>query len=261
MEKARRKTNKTMETNIQIFNNTEFGEIRTVIMPDGQIGFVGKDVAVVLGYADSQKAIKMHVDEEDKLTRQIVVSGQNHNVIVINESGLYSLILASKLPKARNFKHWVTDDVLPKIRQTGAYLTHEKMMEVMTQPESVMTLCKHLIALDEKVTQLAPLAEYAEDVLLSSTCYTMTEVAKSLSMTVQQLQHTLHEKGIIYRSPAGIWMLYADYLKHGYEAYRTSRNRIRHNEPCWTDTYLVWTECGKKFVREVVKTSAQGIAA
>ena len=262
MKKARRKTNKIMETNIQIFNNAEFGEIRTVIMSDGRIGFVGKDVAEVLGYNQSDKAINRHVDEDDRMKCTVIDSlGRNQMAIVINESGLYALILASKLPKARNFKHWVTDDVLPKIRQTGAYLTHEKMMEVMTQPESVMTLCKHLIALDEKVTQLMPLAEYAEDVLLSSTCYTMTEVAKSLSMTVQQLQHTLHEKGIIYRSPAGIWMLYADYLKHGYEAYRTSRNRIRHNEPCWTDTYLVWTECGKKFVREVVKTSAQGIAA
>lgn len=105
---------------IQIFNNPEFGEIRTLDV-NNEPWFVGKDVADILKYADPQKAVKMHVDDDDKLTRQIVVSGQNRNVTIINESGLYSLILSSKLPSAKRFKHWVTSEVLPSIRKTGNY--------------------------------------------------------------------------------------------------------------------------------------------
>ena len=110
-----------METAIQVFNNPQFGDIRTLAKENGETFFVGKDVAKALGYSDPQKAIKMHVDSEDKLTRQIVVSGQKRNVIFIDESGLYSLILSSKLPQVKQFKRWVTSEVLPAIRRTGAY--------------------------------------------------------------------------------------------------------------------------------------------
>ena len=109
-----------MKTDIQIFRNETFGEIRTMTDEKGEPFFVGSDVALRLGYTDPQKAIKMHIDDEDKLTRQIVVSGQMRNVIVINESGLYALILSSKLPQAKAFKRWVTSEVLPQIRKTGS---------------------------------------------------------------------------------------------------------------------------------------------
>lgn len=121
---------------LQVFSNERLGKIRTMNI-DGQPYFVGKDIAEALGYADPQKAMKMHVDDEDKLTRQIVVSGQNRDVTVINESGLYSLILSSKLPKAKEFKHWVTSEVLPSIRKTGGYNSQvseeykQKRLEVM----------------------------------------------------------------------------------------------------------------------------------
>ena len=101
-----------MKTNIQIFTSEVFGEIRTCQV-NNQIMFVGKDVATALGYTDPQKALKMHVDNDDKLTRQIVVSGQGRRTYIINESGLYSLILSSKLPQAKAFKRWVTAEVLP----------------------------------------------------------------------------------------------------------------------------------------------------
>ncbi len=104
---------------MQIFKSETFGEIRTMTNEKGETFFVGKDVAMALGYIDTQKAIKMHVDDDDKLTRQIVVSGQSRKVIVINESGLYSLILSSKLEQAKMFKRWVTSEVLPQIRRTG----------------------------------------------------------------------------------------------------------------------------------------------
>lgn len=105
---------------IKTFNNNNFGQLRT-FEKDRQVWFVGKDVAEILGYTNTPKAIRDHVDDEDKLTERIVLAGQNREVIVINESGLYSLILSSKLPKAKEFKHWVTADVLPSIRKTGSY--------------------------------------------------------------------------------------------------------------------------------------------
>lgn len=101
-------------------------QVRTVTVGEEPY-FVGKDVAEILGYGDTNQAIRKHVDDEDKLTRQFNGSGQNRTMTVINESGLYSLILDSKLPQAKEFKHWVTSEVLPTIRKHGAYMTSEKI--------------------------------------------------------------------------------------------------------------------------------------
>ena len=106
--------------NLEVFKNKDFGEIRTVTI-DGEPYFVGKDVAEVLGYSRPDHAINQHVDSEDKLTYQIGTSGQNRQMFIINESGLYSLILSSKLPSAKKFKRWVTSEVLPEIRKNGSY--------------------------------------------------------------------------------------------------------------------------------------------
>lgn len=105
---------------LTIFKNEDFGEVRTVTIDDEPY-FVGKDVALILGYKDPSDALKRHVDEDDKLTRCFTDSGQNREMYVISESGLYSLILSSKLPSAKKFKRWVTSEVLPEIRKTGAY--------------------------------------------------------------------------------------------------------------------------------------------
>lgn len=109
-----------MSKEIQIFKNDEFGQVRGVLI-NGESYLIGKDVAEKLGYSNTPKAIRDHVDDDDKLTERIVLSGQNREVIVINESGLYSLILSSKLPNAKKFKRWVTSEVLPQIRKTGSY--------------------------------------------------------------------------------------------------------------------------------------------
>lgn len=109
---------------LEIFKSEEFGSIRTIIINDAP-WFVGKDVADILGYTNTPKAIRDHVDIEDKLTERIVLSGQNREVIFINESGLYSLILLSKMPNAKKFKHWVTSEVLPSIRKNGVYAVDE----------------------------------------------------------------------------------------------------------------------------------------
>ena len=112
---------------LTIFENPEFGAIRTLTIDD-EVWFVGKDVATALGYSDTSDALKKHVDPEDKLTRRFADSGQNREMYIINESGLYSLVLSSKLPTARKFRRWVTSEVLPSIRKTGGYTAKAKPM-------------------------------------------------------------------------------------------------------------------------------------
>ena len=120
-----------MANEVQIFENAEFGKVRTIVK-DGEPYFVGKDVADILGYADTNQAIRNHVDDDDKLTRRFNGSGQNREMVIINESGLYSLILSSKLPAAKKFKRWVTSEVLPSIRKTGSYTAkHAKPDDAM----------------------------------------------------------------------------------------------------------------------------------
>lgn len=139
---------------LRIFDSPEFGQVRTMMI-DGEPWFVGKDVADILEYQNSPKAIRDHVDEEDKLTERIVMSGQNREAILINESGLYSLILSSKLPNAKKFKHWVTSDVLPAIRRTGTYaapLTTAQQIQLLAQGN--VDLANRIEGVENKVESL-----------------------------------------------------------------------------------------------------------
>lgn len=134
---------------VQIFNNEQFGKIRTVII-DNEGWFVGKDVASALGYVDTDQALRSHVDKEDKLTRKIDGEGQSRNMAVINESGLYSLILSSKLPNAKKFKRWVTSEVLPQIRKTGSYQIPKMSKEL----EAILMIDDKQQKMDERITKL-----------------------------------------------------------------------------------------------------------
>ena len=139
---------------LRIFDSPEFGQVRTMMI-DGEPWFVGKDVAGILEYQNSPKAIRDHVDEEDKLTERIVMSGQNREAILINESGLYSLILSSKLPNAKKFKHWVTSDVLPAIRRIGTYaapLTTAQQIQLLAQGN--VDLANRIEGVENKVESL-----------------------------------------------------------------------------------------------------------
>lgn len=120
-----------MENNnlsMQVFNDPSFGSIRTLIIDNNNIWFIASEVAELLGYSNPQKAVRNHVDVEDRNTRTICsgIRG-NPNKVIINESGLYSLILSSKLPKAKKFKHWITSEVLPSIRKTGGYVNNDEL--------------------------------------------------------------------------------------------------------------------------------------
>lgn len=141
---------------LQVFNNPEFGEVRTVQI-DGEPWFVGKDIADVLGYKDSSDAMKRHVDAEDKLTRCFTDSGQNRQMYVVNESGLYSLIFSSKLPKAKEFKHWVTSEVLPALRKTGHY-----QMKPLSPAQMFAAQAQVNLDHERRISELARRTEQAE---------------------------------------------------------------------------------------------------
>lgn len=154
---------------LQIFNSEEFGDIRTVTI-DNEPWFVGKDVATALGYADTFGALKKHIMDEDKLVCQIDSAGQKRDVTVINESGLYALIFGSKLESAKRFKHWVTSEVLPAIRKTGAY------QKPMTTDQKIQLLAQGNVELTEKIDKVdKDLQEFKADMpLLALECQRIT---------------------------------------------------------------------------------------
>lgn len=169
---------------LQIFNSPDFGQIRT-IERDGEPWFVGKDVAAALGYSNTADAVQKHVDDEDKLTSQFAIAGQTRNIIIINESGLYSLVLSSKLPGAKQFKRWITSEVIPSVRKQGAYMTPDKLEQVLLNPDTLMQLAQNLKeeqekrkALQEQVEAQRPAVIFAGAVETSKSSILIGELAK-----------------------------------------------------------------------------------
>ena len=166
---------------LEIFKNEEFGEIRTVVI-ENEPWFVGKDIAFVLGYSNSRKAIIDHVDVEDKGVTKCDTLGGSQDLTVINESGLYSLILSSKLPTAKKFKHWVTSEVLPTIRKHGAYMTDEKAFDVLHNAGGLADLlqqaAEQLKQKDVQIERMKPKALFADAVASSKNSVLIGELAK-----------------------------------------------------------------------------------
>lgn len=198
---------------IKIFNSDEFGSVRTIII-DGEPWFAGKDVAASLGYKDTSDALKKHVAEEDKLTRCFTDSGQNRQMYVINESGLYSLIFGSKLESAQKFKHWVTSEILPSIRKNGIYATDKVIDDILNNPYFGIELLTKLK--EERAARVE--AEKTNAILMHvNKTYTMTEIAKEIGLkSAVELNKILSEKKIQYKVN-GTWVMYSDYSNCGYE--------------------------------------------
>lgn len=171
---------------IEIFKNEEFGQVR-VIRINNQPWFVGKDVAEKLGYTNPQKAIRTHVDEDDRGVNEMDTPGGKQDLVIINESGLYSLMLSSKLPQAKKFKRWVTSEVLPTIRRHGAYMTENTLEKALTSPDFLIQLATNLKEEQEKRRLLeeekkanAPKVIFADAVSASNTSILVGELAKLL---------------------------------------------------------------------------------
>lgn len=174
--------------NLQIFKNEEFGQVRVMLI-NNEPYFVGKDVAEILGYADSSSAVSKNVDSDDKTTLLLQQDGSNYKskTTIINESGLYSLILSSKLPTAKKFKKWVTSEVLPSIRKHGAYMTNETLEEALTSPDFLIKLATELKkekeqrqALEKEQKKNAPKVLFADAVSGSNTSILIGDFAKIL---------------------------------------------------------------------------------
>lgn len=198
---------------LTIFKNEQFGEMRTVTIGD-EIWFVGKDVAAILGYKDTSDAMKRHVDDEDKLTRRFTDSGQNREMYIINESGLYSLVLSSKLPSAKEFKRWVTSEILPSIRKHGAYMSPETIERVITDPDFIIRLANELKTAQQKVAELQPKADYFDTVSRAEGSTSFRETAKVFGIGEREFIRYIESARLCYRNSCGKLIPYADYMRN-----------------------------------------------
>lgn len=195
---------------LTIFKNEQFGEMRTVTIGE-EIWFVGKDVAEILGYSNPQKAVRDHVDSEDKtLNESFTVNGTKG--ILINESGLYSLVLSSKLPSAKEFKRWVTSEVLPSIRKHGAYMSPETIERVITDPDFIIRLANELKTAQQKVAELQPKADYFDTVASSNGLTSFRETAKAFGVRESDFIRFIERTKLCYRNSRGKLIPYAEYL-------------------------------------------------
>ena len=237
---------------MMIFRNVEFGAIRTMSNEQGEPMFCAKDVCDALGYKKVNNAIAQHVDEDDSLKQGVIDRlGRTQQAIFVNESGLYALILSSKLDSAKRFKRWVTGEVLPAIRQQGGYMIARKGgSEKEMMKRALQIVQATLDRRDEQIARLQPRADYADHVLDSITCITTTQLAKELDMTAQQLNRRLCEMRIQYWQ-SGQYLLYADYARQGFAKSRTRTHTVKDGIVL-TETYLVWTERGREFIHRLL---------
>ena len=234
-----------------IFENQEFGAIRTMSDERGEPWFCAKDVCDALGYDQTHKAVKRHVEEGDGTKRPTPTTSGIQQMLFINESGLYSLILGSKLESARRFKHWVTSEVLPSIRKQGGYMVvRPDESDEAIMDRALQIAHATLMRRDEEIARLKPKADYADQVLDSVSCLTTTQVAKGMGMTAMELNRILCQKGIQY-GQSGQYLLYASYARKGLAQNRT-RTFLDLFGTVHTTSQLVWTEKGKEFIHKLL---------
>ena len=236
---------------IQIFQNQEFGAIRTMKNEQGEPLFCAKDVAEALGYKIARKAVQDHVDEGDVLKRNTPTTSGVQTMLYVNDSGLYALILSSKLEGARRFKHWVTSEVLPSIRKQGGYMiARQDESDEVIMARALQIMQATLQRRDEQIAKLQPRADYADHVLDSISCFTVTQIGKELNMTGHDLNVLLCQMGIQYVQ-SGQYLLYADYARQGLAKNRNFEYHTQDGE-LRTRTYLVWTERGRDFIHRLL---------
>lgn len=201
----------------QIFN-FEQNEVRTILVNDEPY-FVGKDVAGVLGYSNTKDALSRHVDSEDKTGSRITTSGQSREMTIINESGLYSLILKSKLPNSRKFKRWVTSEVLPTIRKTGSYTNVPQSFAQALRLAADLEEKNQL--LEQQIAEYEPKISYLDMILSSTDTVATSQIAADYGMSAIALNKLLNELGVQHKV-SGQWILYRKHMNQGYTKSHTS---------------------------------------
>ena len=243
--------------NLQIFENKSFGQVR-VLEKNGEIWFVGNDIAKGLNYSSARQAIDDHVDEEDKGVSKCDTPGGKQKMKIINESGMYSLILGSKMPKAKEFKRWATSEILPSIRKTGMYATDETIEKILTNPDFGIKLLSQLKEEREekkkligKISQLKPKADYTNKILNNKGLVTITQIAKDYGMSGRAMNNLLHDLGVQYKQSEQ-WMLYAEHQGEGYTHSQTIDIERSDGTP---DIVMntKWTQKGRLFLYNLLK--------
>lgn len=244
---------------LEVFKNQEFGEVRTITIDDEPY-FVGKDVADILGYSRPDHAINNHVDVEDKLMYQIDTLGQKRQMFIINESGLYSLILSSKLPNTRRFKRWVTSEVLPAIRKHGMYAIDDLIANpdlgiaalnaLKEEREKNKKLEESVAVKTQQISEMIPKASYYDVVLNCKDLVSISTIAKDYGWSAKKMNKTLHEKGIQFKQRE-TWLLYQKYAEKGYTSTKT--HTYLDSEGQHTKVHTYWTQKGRLFIYDLLK--------
>lgn len=264
-----------MNHNMQIFENEQFGKIRTLDQ-DGEVWFVGKDICLAFGDENHRRSLG-RLDESDRKTALVPTAGGNQRLTVINESGLYALLFAMKPQKShkgvsdeypleleirikrlREFKRWVTSEVLPSIRKHGAYINEELLDEIAANKEAAEKLFRDLKAekeknrdLNEKLIASEPKCEYYDKVLQSDVLIPMTLIAKDYGMSATRMNAMLYAFGVQYQLPSSdTWILYAPYQDMGYTQTVTIFPRYDYNNP---KLVMYWTHAGREFLYHFLK--------
>ena len=250
---------------LHIFNHRKFGKIRTIVI-DGDVWFVAKDVAQALGYSNPQKAIRDHVTEDDKTVNDsFIVNGTKG--VLINESGLYGLIMSSRLPSAMDFQHWITSEVVPSIRQRGLYAVDDLHMvkEVLNNPRAMIQILEALdnerqhneMLTEENAVQkrqlieMQPKADYYESVLSSRGLFPITVIAKEYGMSGKRMNELLHELHIQY-NVNGTWVLYQEFAGMGLTGLVTQPITSRYGHTFYKNMTF-WTQKGRLFIYNRLK--------
>lgn len=247
---------------LQVFKNTEFGSVRS-LMVGGEPYFVGKDVADILGYQNGSRDVNRHVDEEDRKKVMIFDGNQDKETIIINESGLYSLILSSKLPSAKRFKRWVTSEVLPAIRRHGVFA----MDDIVNNTDALIEALKAFkaerlqrMALEEEnavqkqqLIEMKPKASYYDVVLNSASLVAISEISKDYGWSATKMNQYLHDKGVQYKQGGKIWLLYQKYAERGYTSTKTHAYPA-NDGTMHTKVHTYWTQKGRLFIYDLLKS-------
>ena len=247
---------------IQVFKNDEFGSVRTVNV-NNEVMFVGKDVAEILGYAKPLNALSAHVDQDDSLKQGLTDNlGRNQETILINESGLYSLILSSKLPTAKKFKHWVTAEVLPSIRKHGLYAVDEVLsnpdvlINALTQLKAERaknaSLSQTIAVQNQQISEMQSKASYYDVILNCKELLAISVIAKDYGWSACKLNSYLNKKGIQFKQ-GEIWLLYQSYAGKGYTSTKT-HSYPGNDGDIHSKVQTYWTQKGRLFIYELLKS-------
>ncbi|HEQ9840383.1 TPA: phage antirepressor KilAC domain-containing protein [Streptococcus pyogenes] len=230
-------------SNLITFENMEFGKL-TVMEKDGEFFFIGKEVAEKLGYSNTRDALVRHVDIDDKADVVFHDGRQRRSMVSINESGLYSLLLSSKLPQAKEFKKWITTEVLPSIRKNGGYIKNQEKMSNEEILANVVLLANHLIAEKEKIIEdLEPKAKYFDELVNNNLLTNLRNTAKELHIPQKVFIQFLLEKELIYRDKKNRLLPYAKNNKGYFEVKEWCRN---DNDAVGIQTFI--TPKGRHFL-------------